>query len=553
MPTVNILKDELYRRLGVSFTDSEFEELCFEYGLELDEITSEKQMLQKEQGSNVGADASDDIIFKVEVAANRYDLLCVEGLSRALAIYLGKASAPTFKRIVPAKPRKLIVRSPAEVVRPFCVAAILRDITFNKDRLKSFIELQDKLHGTLCRKRSLVSMGTHDLDKMTAGDVIYTAKPPGSIQFVPLKESKSFSAEELMAHYSGESHLKQYLPILEGKSVYPVVEDSEGVMSWPPIINSERTKITVDTRNVFIEITATDCNKAETVLDVLCTMFSEYCKDKFTSEVVEVVYETTHPGNPGNTVTYPLLKERVDEADVDYICTLVGVKMTAQEICKLLERIAYSSKPSADGKKVLVTIPPTRPDVLHACDIAEDVAVAYGFNKVPKKLPSSFVIAKQFPLNQFTDLVRQMVAMAGFTEALTFSLCSRDDIGKNMRKSIEKLPAVHVSNPKTLEFQVVRTSLIPGLLKCIASNRNMPLPLRIFEISDVVFKTDQKDVGATNRRYLAAVFYGKTTGFEQIHGLLDRIMQILDIPWAGSDAKSKKKAPYSVKNGDGTL
>jgi phenylalanyl-tRNA synthetase beta chain len=64
--------------------------------------------------------------------------------------------------------------------------------------------------------------------------------------------------------------------------------------------------------------------------------------------------------------------------------------------------------------------------------------------------------------------------------------CSRDDIATKLRKNIKDIPAVHISNPKTLEFQVARTTLIPGLLKTLAANKKMPLPLKLFEVSDVV-------------------------------------------------------------------
>jgi phenylalanyl-tRNA synthetase beta chain len=64
--------------------------------------------------------------------------------------------------------------------------------------------------------------------------------------------------------------------------------------------------------------------------------------------------------------------------------------------------------------------------------------------------------------------------------------CSRDDIAAKLGKDIKAIPAVHISNPKTLEFQVARTTLVPGLLKTLAANKNMPLPLKLFEVSDVV-------------------------------------------------------------------
>lgn len=66
--------------------------------------------------------------------------------------------------------------------------------------------------------------------------------------------------------------------------------------------------------------------------------------------------------------------------------------------------------------------------------------------------------------------------------------CSREDIAARLGVKIENVPAVHISNPKTLEFQVVRTLLLPGLLKTLAANKKMPLPMKLFEISDVVLK-----------------------------------------------------------------
>jgi phenylalanyl-tRNA synthetase beta chain len=59
-----------------------------------------------------------------------------------------------------------------------------------------------------------------------------------------------------------------------------------------------------------------------------------------------------------------------------------------------------------------------------------------------------------------------------------------------LNKKIQDVPACHIANPKTTDFQVARTTLLPGLLKTLACSRNMPIPLRIFEVSDVVLKDD---------------------------------------------------------------
>jgi phenylalanyl-tRNA synthetase beta subunit len=65
--------------------------------------------------------------------------------------------------------------------------------------------------------------------------------------------------------------------------VYPIIYDTtRQVLSMPPIINSEHSKITLNTRNVFIEMTATDETKLNVVLNIITTMFSEYCEEPFT-------------------------------------------------------------------------------------------------------------------------------------------------------------------------------------------------------------------------------------------------------------------------------
>ena len=79
-------------------------------------------------------------------------------------------------------------------------------------------------------------------------------------------------------------------------------------------------------------------------------------------------------------------------------------------------------------------------------------------------------------------------------------------------------------------LQVARTTLLSGLLKTAQANRKMPLPMKLFEVSDVVLKDGTSEVGARNERRLAAVYYNKSPGFEIIHGLLDRVMQLLEVP-----------------------
>lgn len=91
-------------------------------------------------------------------------------------------------------------------------------------------------------------------------------------------------------------------------------------------------------------------------------------------------------------------------------------------MAQLLTKMCLKSQLKNKGKQLSVTVPPTRHDVIHACDIYEDVAIAYGYNNIERIMPKTSTIGQQYPINKLTDLLREPVAQAGFTEALTFSL-----------------------------------------------------------------------------------------------------------------------------------
>ncbi|KAG0476303.1 hypothetical protein HPP92_013144 [Vanilla planifolia] len=294
MPTVSVGRDLFFQILGQSYTHQEFEDLCFEFGVELDDVTTEKEIIRKEthlEAEGVG-EGEEEVIYKIEVAANRYDLLCLEGIARALRIFIGKENIPIYRcRDTPfLSMLQMNVCEATKEIRPYVVCAVLRGISFDKANYSSFIDLQDKLHQNICRKRSIVAIGTHDLDTIE-GPFTYEALKPQDITFVPLKQAKSFRADELVEFYRSDLKLKKFLHIIENSPVYPVIYDRyRTVLSLPPIINGAHSAISLKTKNVFIECTATDLTKAKIVLNTMVTMFSEYCDTKFEVEPVKVVY-----------------------------------------------------------------------------------------------------------------------------------------------------------------------------------------------------------------------------------------------------------------------
>lgn len=540
MPTVAVDKEDLWRRLGRAYSPEQFDKLLFEFGLELDEDTTEEVEAARKQGL-----PAERPQLKIEIPANRYDLLCIEGIARALKVFLGLEQAPHYKLVYPpggeANLLTVTVAPETKQIRPYFACAILRNIKFNQISYDSFIDLQDKLHQNLCRRRQFVAIGTHDLDTIEP-PFRYEARPPRDIKFIPLSKSQQYTAEQLMTVYESEKHLARYLHIIKDSPVYPIIYDQKDrVLSMPPIINSEHSKITLDTRNVFIDITATDETKLAIVANIITTMFSEYCEEPFTIEPCKVVY------SDGTTCITPDLSYRPSLAHASYINSCTGLTLNAIEVASLLEKMTLEAEVSPnDADEVLVKIPPTRPDILHECDIMEDAAIAYGFNKLPDTFPPTSTVAQPLAISKLSDIVRREWAQAGWVEVLPLILCSHEENFEWLNRKDDGKTAVKIANPKTLEFQVVRTSLLQGLLKTIRENRSHPLPIRIFESTDVVFKDPTRERQARNVRHAAAVWCNKTAGFEVVQGLFDRIMKMLEVPRIAS-TDTKAPTGYYIK------
>ncbi|CAI8508226.1 unnamed protein product [Hanseniaspora opuntiae] len=536
MPTISVYKKDLFKALNrENYTDEEFDALCFDFGIEVDEDTTEEALKLNTEPE-----------LKLEIGANRYDLLCIEGIAQSLNEYLGNSSAPDYKLLNPTT--KLIVEQSTEQIRPIAAAAILRDIKFTQKSYESFIALQDKLHSNICRNRSLVAMGTHNLDSIK-GPFYYRALPKDDFKFIPLNQTKEMTGGEIVDFYNTpeqKSNLGRFTHIIQDSPVYPVIFDSENtVCSLPPLINSEHSKISVDTTNVFIEITAIDKTKAEIVLNQLVAMFSRYCAEPFSIEPVEIVSE--HNGQSRLTPNVALRSMEVSKA---YVNDALGLNLSTVEMAAELKKMSLRATQSSKSDDILdVQIPITRPDVLHPCDIMEDVGVGYGFNKVPKdgKLSNSSFIATPLPVNKISDIFREASAQSGWVEVLPLTLCSHDENFKFLRQKDNGDKVVELANPKTAEYQVVRTTLLPGILKTVKENRKHTLPIRVFETGDVVFKNLEMERKAYNERHWGAIYVGKTSSFEIIQGLLGKIMQTFRTEWIADFGKASSGRGFWIE------
>lgn len=107
---------------------------------------------------------TESTVFELTVLENLRISLSTDFACQYYYAQTFRLTIPNYKVIRPAQVQRIIVKGSVSSIRPFVVGAVLRNVTIDADAYASFIDLQDKLHQNICRKRTLVAIGTHDLD-----------------------------------------------------------------------------------------------------------------------------------------------------------------------------------------------------------------------------------------------------------------------------------------------------------------------------------------------------------------------------------------------------
>lgn len=484
MPTVAIERDLLIKAIGKQITEEELDNIVFDFGVELDEI-------YQEEGKTM---------IKFDIPANRYDLLCLEGFSTALKAYM---DIELFKDLNIKQSKTKVYRTKTHE-REHIACAIIKGIDFNKSKYESFIGYQDKLHCSIGRNRSLVAIGTHDLDKIN-GKITYQSVELKNVNFTPLNGENDVNGENLQEFFAKDRKILKYFDLLSDNSKAVAFKCGNDIMSIPPIINSDKTKISFETRDIFVEVTGTDFNKVNTAL--------KYILYNFRGESVESV-EIINESDESTLVT-PVFNNFKYEISLEDINKKLHLELKVEDAKRLLEKMLYSV--TIESNNLLIHVPDIRSDVLHECDIMEDVAIAYGFNNFVFQCPPIYTVGFENPINKFSDKVRQELAIFGFIEVLTLTLLSK------FENVVDSEHAVVLENPKSKEYEVVRTSLLPGILKSIASNLHTKIPIKVFEVADVVLTSDVADEGAKNERRACCVIASNRSLLEDVQGPLSML------------------------------
>lgn len=469
-----------------------------------------KEIEEKLPMLGVGVENIEGNEFSVEVNPNRPDMLSVEGLARAFSSFMNvKTSLRTYK----AEKTIYMVKvdSTTKPIRPFMVNAIVTGVQMTDEFIKSLMQIQEKLHVTHCRKRRKAAIGVHDLDKIKF-PVLYTTKDT-AFKFIPLGEQREMTLDNILRHTSKG---KDYGWVLKGMDKYPILIDSDNkVMAMPPIINSIHTMVDEKTKNLFIDITGTDDKNINEALNIVVTSLADRGGK---IQLVKVKY-------PDREIETPKLGTGMMNLEPNYVNKLLGIKLTNYEMIEYLQKMGFDAVEI--GKSIQVVIPCYRTDIMHAMDLVEDIAIAYGYDRFKPEIPNISTIGEENPLESFSTKLRTLLVGYGLQEVVTFILTNKDNLYKKML--MEEKDVVETANPKTEEYSIVRNWFLPSLMEVLWRNRHREYPQNIFEVGDVIELSSSSETGAKTMRRLGIVLCHSKANFSEIKSMVESILSNLGI------------------------
>ena len=493
MPTVNLNKQEVLNLIGKDLNDETLREEIPMLGTDLEDITD------------------NEII--VEIFPNRPHMLSEQGFARALASFLNiKPGLRTYK--VNKSNEKLIVEDSVKEVRPYTACAIIKNLDFTEEKIKQIIQIQEKLHISYGRNRKKVAIGIYPFEEIKT-PITFKALPPNEIKFQPLEYPTELTGNEILEkHPTG----KEYKHLLKDKKLFPIFIDANNkILSMPPIINSNDIgKVTNNTKEVFIECSGFDYKVLSKCLNIIITTLADMGGEIYSMELD--LY--------GKKVISPNLEPQRMKLDLDYVNKKLSLNLKEKEVKDLL------SKMGIDYKKEAI-IPAYRTDIIHPIDLVEEIAIAHGYENFEPIIPEVSTIAEENKLEIFKRKLSNLLIGFKLLETSSLSLISEEDLIKS-NLNIKNLKVI---NAVTEEYDTLRPSLIPSLLKILSQNKHNEYPQNIFEINKIF--TEKKEE-PTN---LCVTLCNEHANFTKVKQILDSIFSHLELKYEIKEIESETFIP----------
>ncbi|MEM5797173.1 MAG: phenylalanine--tRNA ligase subunit beta [Candidatus Aenigmatarchaeota archaeon] len=497
MPTITYDKKDLLNLIGKRLSDEQLEEIIH---------------LMK---TNVESKTETEIT--VELTPDRPDLFGIEGLSRAIKQYLGLQKG--LKKFTVNSPQ-LHIKASYLPYRPYLAAAVIRNVSITDSFIRSLMNIQDVLTDTIGRKREKVAIGIHDFDKIIP-NIVYT-EVSSDEKIVPLDTNEEITLAEVLEKIPKG---REYGHILSGLKKLPVWIDAKGIFSFPPIINSERTRVTEKTKNLFVELTGTD---KEAVLQTLNIIVTNFAERGCIIEATKIFY-----GEKSEVV--PNLNPTFIDLGIDETNKLIGLDLKKSDIIDALNRMGYDVIENKGMLKVF--IPAYRTDILHKVDLIEDVAIGYGFNNFIPHLPSVATIGKVHPIEKLSNKVRQLLVGFGFQEIIRPILSNHKNLFDKM--NIKSEAVIELENPVSSEYICLRNWLLPSLMEVLSANKHVEYPQNIFEVGDVVVPDNDEETMSKTIRKVACVISHSKSSYAEVKGVVESLLKQMGVIYSFKENSSE--------------
>lgn len=546
MPVINMPVEQLLRivnRDGRVLREEQLPDTLHDVGVELDELTSTRlfacgvceNVLERTdaQGAPLacgkcGADyraqphsltpLGENKVARLDMLAVRPDLFDPGGMGRYIRGFLGARTGLIHYDVAP--PRLTVKVDPRlkeeASYRPFIACAVLRNVALDNDSIRLLMALQEDLHWALGRDRKLASIGVYDLATLCGEVFHYDAVLPDELRFTPLGFSPDDPAQKLTPAEILERHKtgQEYARLLKGLQRYPLLRDAIGtVLSMPPIINSESTRVTRRTSACFVDVTGLSQRTVDRALNVLITSLKEILP------ALEI--EAVQINGPDAARITPDLRPAPMALSLRQAVETLGAELKVDELITLLQRMGHGVETAGgEGPTLRVLTPAWRNDVMHPIDLIEDAAVAYGYDRLAPQLVPTFTVGAPRPIEEQSAIARRILTGLGYHQVMTLTLTCAEAAFERWGAAVDPR-AVRIENPISAEQTLCRLSLLPGLLETLALNKQYELPQHLFEVGDCCVVDAACETGAREERQVAAALIGTHVGYADIRAAFD--------------------------------
>ena len=488
MPVVNILKT----RIKSVFPNKNIEKILVKLpflGLDIEGIDKEK--------------------IRVEYNPNRPDFSSDTGIFRSLKGLLNEAVGLPLFRYSSDKLYQITIDPQVKKIRPILLFFVAKNKEINNFILNQLISMQEDLHNGIARGRKKAAIGIHDLNAIEF-PLIYNTRAAHT-SFIPLDQTQPFKFKEILSDLEVG---KKYSSLLKNMHQYPTIADRNNqILAFPPIINSNNTKINDKSNNLLIEITGTNLETCKSILAIL----AYYLYD----EGYEIFSGIIHD-DKSTFSSLRLLKDNAISVDTNIIKSYLDLNLSTREIIQILNRCRIEVS-ITNNKKIKCFVPPYRNDIINSIDIVEEVAIGYGIDNIKSSIPS-FLISPGVRNEYFKkiDELKETLTGLGFLEMVNFTLLDQTISSIFNYDDKELLEKIKVNESKSKEHEFLRTNILSSLINNLSYNVHEEYPQKVFEIGKI-FSFKNKIVEQWN---LGVLIASNKSNYTEAKSIAQSIFQI---------------------------